>query len=212
MHAKHSAKLVLFVNSYVFGSLIFLRFSSAFSSPIPTWQPRASRVLHNKTQHDTFTTWSWVWFPSLGENPTVSPNRMDLSLTERHETLIWSSMIFITGFLQSRKDHGKFSILLLCNRASAIYYIYCKQATQRESVFGCLRTAEHRHWSLPYPNNGGSFFLRSDRNPFQCLHSLEGLGRHLQVVVPLGLREAVEVQQAGVELLVVVSELKGVSN
>lgn len=31
--------------SYVFGSLIFLRFSSAFSSPIPTWQPNANRVL-----------------------------------------------------------------------------------------------------------------------------------------------------------------------
>lgn len=34
--------------SYVLGSLIFLRFSSAFSSPIPTWQPSARRVLWDK--------------------------------------------------------------------------------------------------------------------------------------------------------------------
>lgn len=32
---------------YVLGNLIFLRFSSAFSSPIPTWQPSARRVLWN---------------------------------------------------------------------------------------------------------------------------------------------------------------------
>lgn len=31
--------------SHVLGSLVLFRFSSAFSSPIPTWQPRASRVL-----------------------------------------------------------------------------------------------------------------------------------------------------------------------
>lgn len=35
------------LSPYVFGSLIFLRFSSAFSSPIPTWQPSARRVLWN---------------------------------------------------------------------------------------------------------------------------------------------------------------------
>lgn len=33
------------IGTYVFGNLIFLRFSSAFSSPIPTWQPSARRVL-----------------------------------------------------------------------------------------------------------------------------------------------------------------------
>lgn len=35
----------LLVLTYVFGNLILLRFSSAFSSPIPTWQPSARRVL-----------------------------------------------------------------------------------------------------------------------------------------------------------------------
>lgn len=35
----------IFFPAHVLGSLIFLRFSSAFSSPMPTWQPRASRVL-----------------------------------------------------------------------------------------------------------------------------------------------------------------------
>lgn len=37
--------------------------------------------------------------------------------------------------------------------------------------------------------------------------SLQGLAGHLQVVVSLGLREALEVHQTGVQLLVVVSEL-----
>lgn len=37
--------------------------------------------------------------------------------------------------------------------------------------------------------------------------SLQGLARHLQVVVSLGLREALEVHQTGMQLLVVVSKL-----
>lgn len=35
--------------AHVLGSLVLLRFSSAFSSPIPTWQPSANRVLWNES-------------------------------------------------------------------------------------------------------------------------------------------------------------------
>lgn len=59
-----------FFSSYVLGSLIFLRFSSAFSSPIPTWQPKASRVLWTQQPRSSDRH---MWIPGeLVKNPNSS--------------------------------------------------------------------------------------------------------------------------------------------
>ncbi len=43
--AKWLVVIKIFYNADVLGSLIFFKFSSAFSSPMPTWHPKARRVL-----------------------------------------------------------------------------------------------------------------------------------------------------------------------
>lgn len=59
-------------NTYVLGSLIFLRFSSAFSSPMPTWQPRAKRVLwdNRDASMSPYPTLTWSGVPRKGPNQT----------------------------------------------------------------------------------------------------------------------------------------------
>lgn len=66
-------KSVFFRFTYVLGSLIFLRFSSAFSSPMPTWHPRAKRVLERSRRK------SW-WI-----------NRIDRRMHKQWTSEIWDS-------------------------------------------------------------------------------------------------------------------------
>ncbi len=65
--------------SYVLGNLIFFRFSSAFSSPMPTWQPKAKRVLGRSRWINWMDRWmhkQWtldIWY-STDTHFKVSPD------------------------------------------------------------------------------------------------------------------------------------------
>lgn len=77
------------IAAHVLGSLVLFRFSSAFSSPIPTWQPKASRVLKNRPHSASFR-----------ESP-MGNNQRRSSGADSLECLSWHCQVVV--FLWFRK-------------------------------------------------------------------------------------------------------------